>query len=80
MALQHFLILYSLKDAELLHLEKFGTDVARATDAYSALEREYRERDDHDDFEIVLVGADSLDTVHHTHSRYFEEEREAVPF
>lgn len=80
MALEHFLILYSLKNAELLHLEEFGTDVGKATAAYSELEREYREREDRDDFEIVLVGADSLDTVHHTHSRYFDDEREVVPF
>ncbi len=80
MALQHFLILYSLKDAELLRLEKFGTDVDGATGAYSALERKYRQRDDHDDFEIVLVGADSLKTVRQTHSRYFDRERETVPF
>lgn len=80
MALQHFLILYSLRDAELLDLKRFGTDVASATAAYSELEREYRDRTDHDDFEIVLVGADSLETVHRTHSRYFEEEQELVPF
>jgi len=73
MALQHFLILYSLKEAKLVRLADFGADVARATEAYSDLEREYRERDDHDDFEIVLVGADSIDTLHHTHSRYFRE-------
>ena len=79
MALQHFLILYSLKNSELLRLEEFGDDVGRATDAYSELEREYRNRADHDDFEIVLVGADSLDTVHVTHSRYFRE-GELVPF
>ena len=80
MALQHFLILYSLKDAQLLQLQEFGSDVTRATSAYSDLEREYRGREDHADFEIVLVGADSIDTVHHTHSRYFEEAREVVPF
>jgi hypothetical protein len=80
MALEHFLILYSLKDAELVHLEEFGSDVGRATDAYAALEREYRDRSDHEDFEIVLVGADSIATVHHTHSRYFEDDRDLIPF
>jgi len=79
MALQHFLILYSLKDAELIQLQEFGHDVGRATAAYSALEQEYRDRDDHENFEIVLVGADSIDTVHHTHSRYFEG-HELIPF
>ena len=80
MALQHFLILFSLKDSKLIELEPFGADVDGATAAYSALEREYRARDDHEDFEIVLVGADSIETVRHTHSRYFEKERETVPF
>ena len=80
MALQHFLILYSLRGGALVHLEEFGTDVDRATTAYAELEREYRDRSDHDDFEIVLVGADSIDTVHRTHSRYFEEDRDLIPF
>ncbi len=79
MALQHFLIVYSLRDAKLLDLQEFGDDVVRATHAYAEKEREYRDRDDHEDFEIVLVGADSLDTVHVTHSRYFRED-ERVPF
>lgn len=80
MALQHFLILYSLRDGELVRMHEFGSNVERATEAYSELEHEYRHREDNEDFEIVLVGADSLDTVHHTHSRYFEREREVVPF
>lgn len=79
MALQHFLILYSVREAKLLRLDAFGNDVERATEAYSELEREYSEREDHDDYEIVLVGADSIDTLHHTHSRYFRE-GELVPF
>ncbi len=80
MALQHFLILYSLKNGQLVHIEEFGHDVRRATAAYTRLEGEYRDRPDHEDFEIVLVGADSLDTVHHTHSRYFERDHDLVPF
>jgi hypothetical protein len=79
MALEHFLIVYSLKDAKLVHLEAFEDDVDRATAAYSEMEREYRDRDDHQNFEIVLVGADSLDTLHVTHSRYFRSD-ELVPF
>jgi hypothetical protein len=79
MALQHFLILYSLRNAQLVQMEEFGSDVDRATAAYADLEREYRDRPDHDDYEIVLVGADSLDTVRITHSRYFRR-GELVPF
>lgn len=80
MALHHFLILFSLKDGALIELKEFGTDVGQATDAYSELERRYRVRSDHEDFEIVLVGADSLETVKQTHSRYFDSERESAPF
>jgi hypothetical protein len=79
MALHHFLLLYNLREGRLERMEDFATDALRATDAYAALEREYRDRRDHEDYEIVLVGADSLDTVKVTHSRYFEE-RETVPF
>jgi hypothetical protein len=79
MAIEHFLIVYSLKDEEIVRLQGFGSNVANATEAYAATEREYRDRPDHDDFEIVLVGADSLDTVHVTHSRYFRK-GELVPF
>lgn len=79
MALSHYLLVYSLRDGKLVHLQGFEHDVDRATDAYAALEQEYRDRDDHDDFEIVLIGADSLDTVRRTHSRYFKDDL-LVPF
>ena len=77
--LEHFLIVYSIKDAKLVHLEAFEHDVEAATTAYAEKEREYRDRDDNEDYEIVLVGADSLETVHVTHSRYFRS-GELVPF
>lgn len=80
MAIEHFLLLYNVRRSELISVEAFGSNVDRATDAYSELEREYREKDDHEDFEIVLVGADSIDTVHKTHSRYFEQDSNRVPF
>ena len=80
MALNHFLILYNLREGKLVRLDAFGNNARKATDAYAALEQEYRDRPDHEDYEIVLVGADSLDTLRVTHSRYFEEEREPMPF
>jgi len=80
MALNHFLIVYNLREGHRVALEEFGRHVTKATDAYTALEREYRDRDDHEDFEIVLVGADSIETLQVTHSRYFEDERELIPF
>lgn len=81
MAINHFLIVYNLRDEELLQFQPFGKDVEGATEAYARAESLYRERPDHEDFEIVLVGADSADTLKVTHSRYFKTgEAETVPF
>jgi hypothetical protein len=75
----HFLIVYNRREEELVQFEPFGTDVIRATEAYADVEKTYRDRADRDDFEIVLVGADSEETLEVTHSRYFKK-GEAVPF
>jgi hypothetical protein len=69
--INHFLIVFDLANSELVELRRFGTDVDEATEAYAEIEREWRDRDDSSQFEIVLVGADSEDTLHVTHSRYF---------
>jgi hypothetical protein len=79
MAINHFLIIFDLRNEELVDFEEFGSDVKRATAVYSDKEREFRERDDHEDYEIVLVGADSRETIEVTHSRYFKR-GETVPF
>ena len=79
MPIYHFLIVYNHRHDELVRFEPFGLDVTRATEAYSEVEKQYRDRDDHDDYEIVLVGADSRETLEVTHSRYFKQ-GEAVPF
>lgn len=79
MALKHFLIVFNLVEQELLDFREFDEDIERATDAYEAMEKMYRNRDDHEAFEIVLVGADSRDTLEVTHSRYFSK-AEAIPF
>lgn len=72
MPLQHFLLRYNLRTRELEDLRPFGSDGEAATRAYAELETEYRDRPDHMDFEIVLVAADSLETIQVTHSRYFD--------
>ena len=79
MPIQHFLIVYNLRDGVLVNFDEFGTDIGRALAAYAAREQTYRDRDDHEAFEIVLLGADSRKTLEQTHSRYFDA-REAVPF
>jgi hypothetical protein len=71
MALQHFLLRFNLRTHSLEDMRRFGRDGGAAMEAYAALEEEYRDRPDQDDFEIVLIGADSEETIRVTHSRYF---------
>lgn len=79
MPLQHFLLIYDLANQALVSMKEFGNDTHRAATAYTEAERSYRSRSDHENFEIVLVGADSIDTLRVTHSRYFRTE-DPVPF
>lgn len=79
MPINHFLVVYDLRAGCLVAFTSYGTDIERALAAYAEVEAEYRDRSDHADFEIVLLGADSRETLEQTHSRYFTE-REAVPF
>jgi hypothetical protein len=71
---QYFLLIYDLKSRALQH-EEFGRDHGGATERYSALEELHRENDA---IEVVLVGADSFDTIKRTHSHYFVERDEDV--
>jgi hypothetical protein len=66
--IRHFLIVYDIPTATA-QVRNFGTDYDGAIAAYSEIEAEMRDRDDLD---IVLVGADSLETVKRTHSSYFD--------
>ncbi|HET9592045.1 MAG TPA: hypothetical protein VFP17_03945 [Solirubrobacterales bacterium] len=71
---QYFLLIYDLKSRALQH-EDFGRDYTGAAERYSALEELHRENDA---IEVVLVGADSFDTIKRTHSHYFVERDEDV--
>jgi len=64
----HFLLVYSYEQQKLLKCESF-TESKKATAAYAEIEREYKDRSD--EFEIVLVGADSIETIRKTHGHYF---------
>lgn len=76
MALQHFLLVYDLVARKLVRQDEFS-DGDEAAVAYGALEREYKGRSD---LEIVLVGADSIETIKRTHAHYFDAEVGASPF
>jgi hypothetical protein len=69
MPLEHFLIIYDVKAQTLRETVFLGSDGEAAAQAYSEHEQKYR---DEEGIEIVLIGADSIDTVRRTHSQYFD--------
>lgn len=68
--IRHFLVVYDLS-LGMARVKEFGTDYDAALEAYAAAEDDFANRDTHD---IVLIGADSLDTIKRTHSSYFHTE------
>ncbi len=71
----HFLLAYD-HDQQLLIEQREFNDGDEAAAAYTVAEQKYRERQR---IEIVLVGADSIETIMRTHGHYFD--RSAVsPF
>ena len=74
MAFQHFLLVYDLTQHRLVRQETFD-DGDAAGAAYAELEAEYRDRRD---LEIVLVGADSIETIKRTHAHYFDEASDSL--
>jgi hypothetical protein len=65
--IKYFLVTYFTQERRY-EVDEFGTDHDKAMTAYIEIEERYRGREDLD---IVLLGADSLDTVKRTHSSYF---------
>lgn len=63
----HVLLVYSHSKGRLLSQEQFQ-DTNKATAAYEAAEAAHS---GDDSLEIVLVAADSIDTVTKTHGHYF---------
>jgi hypothetical protein len=68
--IQHFLVVYNLAEAKA-HVEEFHTDYDAALSAYAKAEEDFANRDTYD---IVLLGADSIETIKRTHSSYFHTE------
>ena len=75
--LHHFLLVYSYAEGKLVKRADF-TDAREASAAYTQAERDHK--DQLADFEIVLVGSDSIETIMRTHGHYFVEQDEASPF
>jgi hypothetical protein len=68
--LLHYLLIYDHAEQKLLDALDLGTDAEDAARTYAEYEQSYRDRKG---IEIVLVGADSLDTIRQTHAHYFSE-------
>ncbi|HUY55601.1 MAG TPA: hypothetical protein VMV23_10630 [Candidatus Nanopelagicaceae bacterium] len=69
-SIQHFLLVFDHAKGELVEVQEFGSDAARALAAYAEKERDLRTSHS---LEIVLVGSDSYDTVRVTHANYFAD-------
>lgn len=69
MALIHYLLVYDLNLQKLIDLREFA-DGEEAAQAYARMEAEHR---GNSDVEIVLVGADSIETIQLTHGQYFDD-------
>lgn len=75
MPLVHFLLVYD-RDAQQLAFERAYTNSREALKAYEELEDEHRENRQ---MEIVLIGADSIETVMLTHGNYWARDPSAAP-
>ena len=66
---RYFILIYNIP-SRALEIHEFESDYEAAADAYTDFEAEHRgDRS----VEVVLVGADSIDTIKKTHSHYFAE-------
>ena len=74
--MKYFLILFRA-DLESIEGLKVFLDSDEASRAYSEMEDRYR---DDGRYEVVLVGADSEETIRQTHSRYFTRKERTSPF
>lgn len=76
MAMRYFLLIYNRSHRHLQTVQTF-TDQEEASRAYTAAERAAQ---GNHGLEIVLIGADSLDTIKQTHGQYFDPPREGSRF
>jgi hypothetical protein len=65
--IKHFLVSYNLATGQT-EVESFGTDYDAAQAAYATAEQVNA---DDEKLDIVLLSADSLETIKQTHSSYF---------
>ena len=66
--IKHFLVTYDPTTGKT-EVEPFGTDYDTAQAAYAKAEQANADADER--LDVVLLGADSLETIKRTHSSYF---------
>jgi hypothetical protein len=66
--IRHFLVVYDIA-AGRAEVKRFGTDYDAAQTAYAEVEQQTQ---DDPNLDVVLLSADSLETIRRTHSSYFE--------
>lgn len=71
----YFLLVYSFDEGRLVHQAELP-DSDAAIAAYDAMERQYRTCLDR--YEVVLIGADSIETVMKTHGHYFHRSDDSM--
>jgi acylphosphatase len=65
----YFILIYNIPSRQL-EVHGFEENYPAAVEAYDQFEREHR---NDGSVEVVLVGADSIETIHKTHSHYFAQ-------
>lgn len=73
--IKHFLVIYDINAGEATVDDRFRSDYDAALEAYAQAEETYRGRDD---VEVVLLSADSIDTIKKTHSSYFSTREQGI--
>ena len=66
---KHFLLVFDPATGSAANVREFN-HAAAALDAYRDTEQQFRGRPE---IQVVLIGADSLETVKKTHSNYFDD-------
>ncbi len=64
----YFLLTYRPSD-QSLDVADLGTDAVAADENYTTTEAEHRHEPD---VQVVLIGADSIETIRRTHAHYFD--------
>jgi ppGpp synthetase/RelA/SpoT-type nucleotidyltranferase len=64
----NWLIIYIWREGRFVNWVNLGTDAEAGAERYGEFERRYRFEDG---YEVVLIGADSAETIRHTHAHYF---------